>query len=217
MSRGRMTRKEHEFSLGETLQPSPLCPSWVRGAEKQHQVWYTACCSKRESWCHQQQAREMVRKAESGPTPELRHQNLHSMCTLNLRNKSVPFQKPSRTPMTMHVTSGLVSLLLLNSGCSCSWLKSQEASVNRKDRCFNQKSQQSGEKVDSCPEMNSKDFLQSWYVFKGKTDGGTESQWVREAEGWVQRGPPQLQAGWLSRCYLACVIHQQDCSAGCSG
>lgn len=78
--------------------------------------------------------------------------------------------------MTMHVTSGLVSLLLLNSGRSCLQLKSQEASVNRKERCFNQKSQHSGEKVESCPEMNSKDFEQSWYVFKGKTDGSRESQ-----------------------------------------
>ena len=76
--------------------------------------------------------------------------------------------------MTMHVTSGLVSLLLLNSGRSCSRLKSQ--SVNRKERCFNQKSWQFGEKVDSCLEMNSKDFEQSWYIFKGKMDGSRESQ-----------------------------------------
>ena len=62
--------------------------------------------------------------------------------------------------MTMHVTSGLVFLLLLNSGRSCSRLKSQEASVNRKERCFNQKSRQFGEKVDSCLETNSKDFEQ---------------------------------------------------------
>ena len=94
MNRDRMTRKVWIFPGEDTPAFSP-CPSWVRGAEKQQQVWYTACCSKREPWCHQQQAQEMVRKAESGPTPELLHYNLHSMCTLNLRNKSVPFQKPS--------------------------------------------------------------------------------------------------------------------------
>ena len=53
----------------------------------------------------------------------------------------------------------LGSLLLLNSGSAAHAPKPiiQEASVNRKERCFSQKSWQSGEKVDSCPEANSED------------------------------------------------------------
>ena len=38
-------------------------------------------------------------------------------------------------------------------------VKTPEASVDRKESCFNQKSQQSGEKADSCPKTNSKILL----------------------------------------------------------
>ena len=36
----------------------------------------------------------------------------------------------------------------------------QEAVAGRKGKCFNQKSQQPGEKVDSCPKTNSEDSAQ---------------------------------------------------------
>ena len=42
-----------------------------------------------------------------------------------------------------------------------------EASVHRKERCFNQKSRQPGEKVDSCSETNSQDSFQPWHFLKG--------------------------------------------------
>lgn len=46
-----------------------------------------------------------------------------------------------------------------------------EESVNRREKCFNQKSKQSEEMVDSWPETNSKDSVQPWQFFKGKTEG----------------------------------------------
>ena len=44
------------------------------------------------------------------------------------------------------------------------------ASVCSKERCFIQKSWQSGEKADLCPETNSKDFDQLWQFFEGKSE-----------------------------------------------
>ena len=40
-----------------------------------------------------------------------------------------------------------------------------EANVNRKERCFNQKSWQSGKKVHSCLKTNAKDSAQLWQFF----------------------------------------------------
>ena len=52
---------------------------------------------------------------------------------------------------------------------SCSLLLSQhqEVSVSRKERCFIQKSGQSGQKVDLCPETNPEDSAQPWQLLKG--------------------------------------------------
>lgn len=86
------------------------------------------------------------------------------------------------------------------------------------ERCFNQKSWQSGEKVDSCPETNSKDSAQPGVVvLKGKNGGwGGECQWIREARSWVLHHS-SLPANWLTlfRYYLAWVICLQDSLAGC--
>ena len=50
---------------------------------------------------------------------------------------------------------------MLNSGSSdhCPKGNNQEASVSRKERCFRQKGQQSGEKVDLCLEIISADSV----------------------------------------------------------
>ena len=47
-----------------------------------------------------------------------------------------------------------------------------EASVNGKERWFNQKSWKCGEKVDSRPETNSKDSAQTGLFLKGKRCSG---------------------------------------------
>ena len=70
-----------------------------------------------------------------------------------------------------------------------------EAGVDRKESCFNQKSRQSGEKVDSCPKTNSKDSAQPWQFLKGKKR--EESQWIIEAGGWILY-PSPLCADWLT-------------------
>ena len=56
----------------------------------------------------------------------------------------------------------------------------QEASVSRKESCFNQKSQPSGEEVDSCLETNSHDSAQPGH-FKGKKNEARSlvSHWGR--------------------------------------
>ena len=52
---------------------------------------------------------------------------------------------------------GIASRLAAHS----SKIKTQrEAVAGRRGKCFNQKSQQPGEKVDSCPETNSEDSAQ---------------------------------------------------------
>ena len=43
-----------------------------------------------------------------------------------------------------------------------------EASVHRKERHFNRKSWQPGEKMDSCSETNSQDSFKPWHFLKGK-------------------------------------------------
>lgn len=49
----------------------------------------------------------------------------------------------------------------------------QEESVNKRNRCFTQKSQESGEKMDSwCPKTSSKGFAQPWQFLKGKMRWG---------------------------------------------
>ena len=78
----------------------------------------------------------------------------------------------------------------------------QEASVSRKEWCFNQKIHQSGEKVDSCLETDLEDSSEPWKDFKG--ENGELSQWVIEAWGWVQHE----SFFW---CYLALVICLQSC------
>ena len=55
----------------------------------------------------------------------------------------------------------------LKFGCSLLLSNNQEASVSRKERYFIQKSGQSGEKVDSCPETNTKDSARPWQLLKG--------------------------------------------------
>ena len=58
-------------------------------------------------------------------------------------------------------------LLLPDSGLATRHSKAstREASVGRKESCFKQKSQQSEEKVDSCPEIKAWDSAQPWVVF----------------------------------------------------
>ena len=60
-------------------------------------------------------------------------------------------------PLRFSVHEGL--FLLSSSGLAAHHPKAnnQGASVGRKERCCNQKSWQTGEKVDSCPEANSGD------------------------------------------------------------
>ena len=47
----------------------------------------------------------------------------------------------------------------------------REAGATTKERCSIQKSPQSGEKVDSCPESNSEDSAQSWQFLLGEMWG----------------------------------------------
>ena len=54
----------------------------------------------------------------------------------------------------------LVTVTQLTFGCSLLKANTREARVRRKERCFNQKSRQSGEEVDSRPEINSEDSAQ---------------------------------------------------------
>lgn len=54
----------------------------------------------------------------------------------------------------------LVTVPQLSFGCSLLKANKREARVRRKERCFNQKSRQSGEEVDSRPEINSEDSAQ---------------------------------------------------------
>ena len=53
--------------------------------------------------------------------------------------------------------------------------------MNRKERCLNQESWQSGEKMDLCPETNSEDSAQQCQ-FKGAKEGA-ESQRIIKARG----------------------------------
>ena len=52
--------------------------------------------------------------------------------------------------------------MLLNSGLAagCLEINTQETVTDLKERCFNKKNWQSGEKVDSCPETSSEDSAQ---------------------------------------------------------
>ena len=62
--------------------------------------------------------------------------------------------------------------MLPNSGSAacCSKANTQEATVGRKESCFNQKTGQSGEKVGSCPKTNSEDSAWPWKFLKGKRE-----------------------------------------------
>ena len=88
-----------------------------------------------------------------------------------------------------------------------------EASVNKEEKYFHQKSQQSREMVDSGAETDSKDSVQSWQFLKGKMEG-EESQWIIQAEGWVLPLHGR-QTVWLSLQMLSYqVICLQDCLEG---
>ena len=81
----------------------------------------------------------------------------------------------------------------------------QEESTNRRERCFHQKSELSGEKV--CPETSSEDSAQPWQFLKGKGGGRiSATHWGRR----LGLHPPPLP-GWLLRCYAASMICLQDC------
>ena len=72
-------------------------------------------------------------------------------------------------PSVTFSTSELLTMLPNSGSAAChSKANNREASVSRKERCFNQKSRQSGEKVDSCPKSNSEDSCSAMTVFKGK-------------------------------------------------
>lgn len=75
-----------------------------------------------------------------------------------------------------------------------------EASVNGKERSFNQKSQQSG--GDLTRVLRSWRFCSIVIGFQEKSEG--ESQWVTEAGWWVLHLPPWLWAGRLSLQMLSC-------------
>lgn len=85
-----------------------------------------------------------------------------------------------------------------------------EASVNRMESSFNQKSQQSGERVDLFSEANSKDLAQLWQYFKEKM--GEEPHESLRKEIRFCSLLHCVQMGWLSHQYYpAPVICQQDC------
>ena len=77
-----------------------------------------------------------------------------------------------------------------------------EASVSRKERCFHQKSRQSGKMVDSCPETNSEDSVQLRQFLKEKI--GEESQWIIEAGVWILHHSPCMRTDWLSLQMFSC-------------
>ena len=61
-----------------------------------------------------------------------------------------------------------------------------EASVSRKERCFNQKSWQSGEKVDSCPKTSFENSAQLWQLLKGRMRGKYLSESLSQEVGfWI--------------------------------
>ena len=91
---------------------------------------------------------------------------------------------------------------------SCSPLKPiiREASVSRKERCFNQESRQSGEIVDSCPETSSEDSAEPWQLLKGKMEGGRISvnHWGRRLHS----------ASFSTECRLADTLQMLSCLHG---
>ena len=87
----------------------------------------------------------------------------------------------------------------------------QEASVRRKESCFNQKSQQSGEKVDLGPETNSEDCAQLWQFLKGKIGGRISVNHPGRMLGSASFSIVCRLAGSLFRGYLAYMIWLQDC------
>ena len=60
----------------------------------------------------------------------------------------------------------------------------------RKTNCFNQESQQSKDKVDSCPETNSEDCLAMIVLKVEKGREREESQWITEAGVWILHHSP---------------------------
>lgn len=55
-----------------------------------------------------------------------------------------------------------ILILLLNSGSPACYSNNSRGKCQQEENCFNQKSQQSREKMDSCPETSSQDSGQSW-------------------------------------------------------
>ena len=96
-------------------------------------------------------------------------------------------------------------LLLLNSSLAAPHSKANnwEASVSTKERSFIQKSQHSGEKVDSCPETNFKDSAQPWQFLKGKR-GKNLSEYSRQEVGFCII-LHCVQTGWLFLQKLPCL------------
>ena len=103
----------------------------------------------------------------------------------------------------IHVT--INCLLLSNSDSAACYSEpiAREAS-GRKERCFNQKSWQTGEEVDLGPEINSSGFCPAMTIFKGKTgEWSLSGLWRQEIEFciillWVQ-------IGWLFLQMLSCL------------
>ena len=72
---------------------------------------------------------------------------------------------------TFYSSISLAPKLLPSSGSVAPHSKANNwASVLRKERCFIQKSWQSEEKADLCPETNSKGFDQTLQFFEGKSE-----------------------------------------------
>ena len=73
-----------------------------------------------------------------------------------------------------------------------------------KERCFNQRSQQSGEKVDLCTDTSCEDSTQPYRFLKGKTGGKNLSESSRQEVGFFSI-LHCVQTGWLCLQMLSCL------------
>ena len=143
----------------------------------------------------------------------------HFLCSLLIRTSTYsPFMLPHDLvwPDTLGVSSSCyqTQVWMLATQKPVIW----EASVSRKESRFNQKIRQSGEKVDSCRETDSKGSAQPWQLWKGKlgvVGRKSLSESLRQEVGFCITLHCVRLADPLFRCYLApwsaCRIAKGGC------